>query len=375
MWTEWKHVQSNGTIPSDLLPCTAIQMRWFCMWDYDIVDTSRMTDELKGSWTWQIVDAGNRIYFKSQVKCSIQFTWMSFGMGFAFTTWSWNSASDRVLTTFPEWSGRPLDASGNPVWANPTNWRGTSVPYAPATEQPYFDPGGGDCEVAAAEGSGEDRMTTFTIYTTWHSGIYNVQIPAGCKWQVPFHNVGATDLSKKLANLEMRTSKGGDLGSCFDIPGILRSPTVEQGLALQGIYKDGVHRDEQRRILTEFNSPQLLKTRSNVLYCLGEKGMYWKLLRSTDDGYTWKVVTDLWEPGYNNARFLILPDNAILSIATKGGVTYSKRSEGGYRVYVTNEAVAPCSLAYDARRGAVMTDAEGSTWCSKDCGFNWEPGS
>lgn len=365
MWSAWKHCKSDGTIPEDLLPCDAFQVRWFCMWDYDIVDPMRMTETLRGEWHWKIVnDSGIELFF-SRNKVAVQFTWMSFGMfgggGLAFATWAWNSASDRVLTTIPEWSNRPLDGTGNPIWANPTDWRGTSVPYAPATEQPYLSPGGGSADIA---------HHSFAIQTTWHGGIYEVSIPQGARWQVPFHNVGATALVK-LANLEMRTSKGGDSGACTDVAGFMRNGVFEQDRAVQCIYPNGTQMSETRLIVPGLRSPQLLKSRSNVLYCLGEKGMYWRLFQSFNDGHTWETVTDVWDPGYQNARYTILPDGEILSVAMKGSTCYSKRI-GGVLINVGYGMTAPISIVHDNRRGTIVVDSTGATWLSKDGGNTWE---
>jgi len=361
-WSNWTSIKSDGTIPDQLLPCEAFQARWFLEWDYDITDPARMSDTLNGRWKWQIVPVGGGDHiFVSETKVRVMVVWLYFGFGISGVVWWWDSSGDRVLTTIPVWSNRPLDGQGNPIWAGEGgNWSDYSHPSAEGTEQPYCDPGSGN----------QFADPTVYVQTFWHGPIYNIAIPQNSKWEVPFHNVGATWLIK-LANLQMRTRKGGDTGGCIDVPGIARNGHRVSQVATQLWTQDGGVHTNLRRIWSDVGSPQLDKDRENVLYCLGEKGTNWMLWRSENDGYTWDAGMSIWPSGYSNARMVPLPSGGMLYIAAKGNVVYSQRSDGAGRQTVCSSGTPPFSLVYDDRWGAMVIDSTGKVWRSENL-LTWE---
>lgn len=365
-WSDWSAIRSDGSIPEDLLPCDAWQARWFLEWDYDVIDTSSMGTSLTGEWHWQIDYGGDPVFF-SKNKVRVSLIWFSYGFGgLGSAVWYWDGSGDRVLTTSPGWSERPLDSLGDPIWAGGEVahslpiWS-ASHPDADGTEQPYLDPASGT----------DFYQNTVYIQSWWQGAIYEIPLTQGAVWSVPFHNIGATWLIK-LANLQMRTRRAGDIGGCFDAPGILRVGGIENRVAIQRILRHGCTKPEIRTILSGVTSPSLQKSRDNKLYCLCQRGSTWMFLGSCNDGITWEEPQTVWSDGYENAKFVILPNGGVLHLATSGGVLYSMRSESGSRVTVTSGVVPPLSVQYDSRQGAVVVDSVGSTWVSRDCGVSWE---
>jgi hypothetical protein len=171
-FTEWRSVGSSGVI-SDT-PASAFQYRYYIDHEFGPFD---LAPRLQGEWKVQIVTADGVVLFEQTVTLVYYIVSLVMGGILMLFTWWVDLQNQHIDTTVPD----PVQTLGH--------------------ESAYADPAGGGDIIA---GNGH-------LMFEWYSPVYQVPLPAGCKFKIKFHNVGASALRSSLAVISTRVQTAGGL--------------------------------------------------------------------------------------------------------------------------------------------------------------------
>lgn len=348
-WSDWHNFKSNGALPADLAPASMFQLRYFCQWDYNIVDASRMFELLRGRFQWKLM-TGSAVLLHEEIKTMIMINWQPIGPGVNFA--SWYEYSSLMTTIEPA----ALDYLTVAYGLNP----------AAAT----------DVEMTYSFGSDDDTdLPTVPIQTYFEGPVYILDLPTDVIGSIPFHNVGATALWK-MTNLQIRTAKSGWPAALNDQLGYLRfaNPAGSNLDQLESLHAGASPR--RLRIAPALTSPCIWKDVHNCLFVAGWRGKVFHVLRSKDDGLRWEVFqTAIWPEGYSDIDATSLPsDGVIVFIAKRGGRLYCKTQRDGYAAtYLVGVVGGPrFVLARSQTNSNELIASNGEmTFQSTDGGENW----
>lgn len=363
-WSAWKSLKSDGSIPDDLLPASAWQLRWNMLWT--LYDPSTTT--YAGRWTWQIIVSETPL-FSSTVRVSAIAVFAG-QLGLI----AWIPEVVGVVTTLP---APPLIIGVGPPPGN--GWvidgNGNQVNYA---ENGYlvWDP---SASVGAAAYPEAD------VVMDYESALYAIPLPRGAKLAIPFHNVAAGWLVK-FANVQIRTASAGGVSGLRDEANFARFVTPTGTLLEQSFTGNEAQSYETRRIQPTLTSPVAFKDSQNRLYCAGFRGMNYIILRSLDDGLRWTILwgvqpgesvtypMTIWGDGYSDIDMSCLRDGTILSCATKGGSLWFKTSRDGFAdTMLVGQVTGRFILPRGPFTGPViLSDGQGKSFLSGDEGRTWQ---
>ena len=359
-FSAWTPCNSQGVIAESLLPCELFRLRWYIEWQYDIVDPSRLMDNLTGKWRWTI-SQGGAVVFAQAVTAQVQLVWLSLGGVVDLFTWSYNPAAERVTTTTPV---KPPILGANPVaWV----YDDLKAEWHNVAEQGTPDPGG--AEVA------DVTNRTAIIQFWWESPAYEIPLESGATVAIPFHNVGAPWLVK-LASVQVATSGTGGIGAMVDRPGIYRVAQPTAGRLRQNYSLDGGHTFRTRRTAYRLTTPSITKDLTNRLYVGGKlTEVGWVVVRSDDDGLTWlEAPVLIFDTGYTSMKLAVARDGTVVAIARKAGGLYCRTSidQFGSTTYA-GPATRAFELALESATGRLLaTDGLATVYQSWDQGRTWQ---
>lgn len=139
-WSEWKPLltgippgqsENAGLIPDDLLPTTAIQLRYYIHLEESLASQPGGIGFLtwEGRWQWRILNGGVPL-FDQTVRVSFDLVYLKpFGVsGVTFFTWWFNDAAHRIETVTPQpcylstgyQGGTPQAALGSLAFSGPS---------------------------------------------------------------------------------------------------------------------------------------------------------------------------------------------------------------------------------------------------------------
>lgn len=344
IWSEWSQVRSDGTIPEDLLPADAFQLRYFLQWDYDVVYLEAMFALLTGLWRWDIRDSAGVALFEQSNQVRVMVVWLPIGPALSLVSWNWDPSGDKITTTVPD--------------PAPT--------VAGMAESLYLDP--------ASDPVGDFAELTIAIQSYYYGPLYEIALPAGAVIALPFHNVGATSLWK-MANIGIRTAKTGAGDAYTDRPGFNRLAVPSRSSLLQRISGDAGDTWANRRIAPVLSDPRLFKDETNTLYCAGWRAKEYQVLVSTNDGRTWSNWRDmiLWDSGYSDVDTAGLRDGTIISVARRGGGVWFRSSATAFAqtVRIGNASQAMMLTADPQTQVLLVTDGQSTTYRSYNGGRSW----
>lgn len=175
-FTEWRSVGSSGVI-SDT-PASSFQYRYYFQHEFYSSDfASTFMVNPQGRWVAQIITADGTVVFEHEVVMKYSITALAGPFGFMLFSWYTDEQNREVTVTIPD----PVDVLGDATG--------------------YCDPASGSDAIAG----------TGYLMTTWYSPVYQVPLPAGCKFKIKFHNIGASALRSSLAVISTRVQTAGGL--------------------------------------------------------------------------------------------------------------------------------------------------------------------
>lgn len=359
-YSDWKHVQRDGTIPEDLLPCEGFQLEWFLEWELDPVAEGGFTTH-KGTWRWKLErPTGGTALFESLV--SIYGTAVWFPGGELISWYIQTNRNNPVINTTvpvrPPMLGVPSDAES---W-----WQRSDGSWANEAEAGYI------LEWGWVPGAG---VISFPVYVTYQSAIYLIPLETDAKLKVPFHNIGAFQLPK-MVNVRIRTLGSGVIGSLYDQAGFVRLAVPQSSDLHQLESPDGGATFKRMPIVPGLTSPVLFKDDHNRLYCSGWRGVSYYILISVDDGRRWEVFqTNIWPQEYSDIDGTALHDGVIVYMAKKGTDLWCKTSADQFQS--TRKIGTHAGGIYRIARGTplsgelVISNGQNSTFQSTDGGMTW----
>lgn len=363
VWSAWKSVARDGTIPASLLPASSFRLKWFCMWEVYVEGGGINTQQVKGDWRWQIYK-DSTTYFDEKVHVSGRATTLELGGGLSLFTWYPEDASERIYTLTPE--KPPLWNNERAVWFydDTTNyggpgWRSVSQ-FGTVIDK--SDPG-------IADGYA-------TIYFDWYGVGYNIPIPLGSKVKVPFHNTGATWLRYSLSNIQISTIAGSfELDSEVDDVGIYRVVQPDTVSLRQHYSFDAGLNWNSRRMPQRLYDPCVVKDHHNTLFVSGKLAEYgWVMWHSMDDGLTWEEDRPtMWDASYDDVKVAVNKNGEIITIAKKGGYIWCRYSNDDFAQTVRiGAATNSFDLTTDRfTQRLIATDGKSTTYTSVDGGRTW----
>ncbi len=339
-WSAWKGCNSQGVIDASLLPCEYMQMRWMVAWEVDLNQPLLSTQYLKGKWTWRIRGPSDEVYLDQDIE--VQFFLVSIG-----------------VPGLQLYTGYLVDSLTKIE---------TRVPVTPVIL--------GNPQGLGEEASLEGDMTNRTVYIAfwWQAPYYQLQLPEGCRVEVPFRNVGYAWLVK-LAQVQFRTGSVGGVATYADAVGIHRVVEPVGGLLSQLYSRNSAHTYELRRVGPQLTSPQVNKLPDNTLLVLGKLGQAdWRLAWSQNDGLTWEGEMPIWTAEYTDVKLQVARDGTILSLARHGGQLWVKTSLDNYTsARKIGPANRPFELALERATGRLIaTDGISVMYISEDSGLTWQ---
>lgn len=351
IWSDWHAVQSNGTIPEDLLPANAFQLRYFLEWDYDIVSPATMFALMTGKWRWDIKDSAGGMLFEQTNQVRVMIVWLHLGGSVNMVSWNWDSSGDRIETTYPEEPETVSDMAES-LYLDPASNPTADFTYA----------------------HGPDEVPTVYIQSYYYGPLYEIALPVGSVIAVPFHNVGATWLIK-LANVGIRTARTGAGDAYTDRPGFNRLAIPSASSLLQRISGDEGDTWGVRRIAPVLSDPRLFKDQTNTLYCAGWRAKEYQVLVSDNDGRTWSNWRNmiLWDSGYSDVDTAGLRDGTIISVARRAGSVWFRSSATDFAQTVRIGTVSNAMMltADPQTQVLLVTDGQSRTYRSYDGGRSW----
>ncbi|RYX80491.1 hypothetical protein EON83_28445, partial [bacterium] len=268
--SDYTNIPSSGILPAALVPADQISFAYTFTYVKDVDLGAGLQSTLSGRVVLELKDSVGNLKATFDLQETYRITLLPAAPGLVFYAWNWDPNKEKFTAT---------DAAG-----------------APLTTEGQFSLG----VIPAGDSDSSDRSAHIT--STFYSFIFNVDVDEGDILKIKFHNLSAGTVVSK-ASLKVATRPGNSkrpaivdekhgqqlrLDSTPKGTRLIRSRRLDSPLTLAKT--EWTENNDGLVLSKPLAGANLTQTEGSTLYVLGTNQNKMLLLRSQDNGKTWKQI-------------------------------------------------------------------------------------